>query len=321
MAVYAIYKYDFTHAIQGDIENPKGILTDLDQAQSKLDSILKKQHNTLPLINPQKNVLDNDVLFHFDDVYIMIICNEKKHSYLERLEKKEMEYHPGCCVIIDNRKDIANIAIERTPSFSNNPDTVRSLLEEGINKELGKFGLAISIRAKVREASFWQVIDDYTKRHNDSIKKVTFNFPVPGKVGAIDATQKMKDKLAIMASIAQEMNGQCGSLVVQSNKESTLHIDQASQDLAQMVQLCSMNAYDIKVQFKYHKIYRFGDYEKAMAGMEDYIIEDCLHNQLAAAEGSDTPIFHLIDWLNNIRGLLKDYTDEGKIIKKKKKRS
>lgn len=327
MAVYALYKYDFRYAEQGNIMLPDGQRTPLDKAQEVLDELLKG-NNPLPLSRIRQNapkeeqtvVLANEVLFKLDGVTLMLLCNEKRHHYQERKEESELTYHPGCYVLVDNRKDIANIAIERTKAFENNPDKVRDLLQEALNKKLEEQGLQVSIRAKVREATVWQVVEDYTQRYNDPIRKVVFDFPVPGKVSGIDTTPAMRKNLAAISAIAAGIEGAKGSLKIEAEKEGALHIDQTQEDMAQMVRLCSSNAYDIQIHFKYHRIYRYGDFEKAMGNMDDHIIDDCLCGQLSAAEGSDTPVFRLIKWLDEIRGVIKDYNDEEKAVKKRKRR-
>ena len=52
------------------------------------------------------------------DIYVMRIANNKKTKLEADFNVSELDNHPSCLVIIDNRKDRQIIAIERNIAFS-----------------------------------------------------------------------------------------------------------------------------------------------------------------------------------------------------------
>ena len=328
MAVFAIYKYDFRLADEKNLF-VKGT-TDklLDNAQDIFNGFLTGD-KPFPIQLPKRDKtsvrLDNEVTCKRDDVCLLLICNEKSKKIMEKKDEQEIFYHPGCYVIIDNRKNIANIAIERTTAFDSNPDKVCKLLEKAINDKfiIEEIGLKIEIRSKVREATLWEMVDHQTIDYKDRITKVSFSFPNPEKVSGIDADYKMKDKLAVMASIANALNGVKGIYHIEANKGETLRLEKTQEDLAQMIHLCSRNVYDIAIYFKYYGIYRFGAEERALSTLKDEYIENFIYGRLAILDNGEKGL-ELEQWLNDVRRItegFKDATPTKKIRKRGNKKA
>ena len=323
MAVFAIYKYDFVQSKDGNlfVEGTTDKL--IDKAQELFDGMItgdrpfpvniKKRDNTL-------SPLENEVIVKRERVSLMLICNEKHKKYQDKKDDKDLEYHPGCYVLIDNRDNIANIAIERTSAFDNNTDKVSLLLQEAINDAFFANGimLKIEIRSKVKEATLWEIVNHQLYNYNDRVTKVVFNFPIPGKVAGIDASHEMKDRLKIMSSIASAMNAARGSYHVEAERGGSLRLEQAQEDLAQMVHLCSRNVYDIHIHFKYYGIYRFGSEEKALSSMNDEFIENFKSGQLVNLSNGEIG-FEIVEWLNNVRQITEEFKDAIPTTKKRKR--
>ena len=313
MAVFAIYKYDFRLAEEGNLFIKGTTDKLLDKAQELFNGFLTGD-KPFPIQMPKRDKtsvrLDNEVTCKRGDVCLLLVCNEKSKKIMEKKDEQEIFYHPGCYVIIDNRKGVANIAIERTPAFDSNPDKVCQLLEKAINDKflIEEIGLKIEIRSKVREATLWEMVDHQTHDYNDVITKVVFSFPNPKKVAGIDANYKMKKKLAVMASITNALNGVKGSYHVEAEKGETLRLEQTQEDLAQMVHLCSRNVYDISVHFKYYGVYRFGSEEKAQSVIKDEFIENFKMGQLAILDNGEKG-FEMEQWLNDVRRITEGFRD------------
>ena len=136
MAIFAIYKYDFRLAEEGNLFLKGTTDKLLDKAQEIFNGFLTGD-KPFPLQMPKRDKtsvrLENEVTCKRGDICLLLICNEKSKKFMEKKDEQEIFYHPGCYVIIDNRKGVANIAIERTPAFDSNPDKVCQLLEKAIN--------------------------------------------------------------------------------------------------------------------------------------------------------------------------------------------
>lgn len=323
MSTFAIYKYDFRLSNEENIF-VKGT-TDklLDKAQELFNGLIHGER-PFPLVHMKRDKtevpLENEVMIKRDRVSVLLVCNEKHKKYQDKKDDKDLEYHPGCYVIIDNRDGIANIAIERTSAFDNNTDRVCELLQQAINKTFFAQGimLNIEIRSKVNEASLWEIVKHQVSNFNDRITKVVFNFPVPGKIAGIDASNAMKDKLAIMSSIAGELNGAKGSYHIEADKGASLRLEQTQEDLSQMVHLCSRNVYDIHVHFQRYGIYRFGADEKALSSLKDDVIEQFINGHSAFMSNGEQS-FNLLQWLDDVRKITENYKDVLPTAKKRKR--
>lgn len=320
MAVYAIYHYDFRQTRESALKFEDSKETTLDKAQEVFEGLLQGI-NPFNISTPKRDgtvvILENEVWKKNDRTTLMLVCNEKHKKYQNKKEDKDFEFHPGCYVIIDNREDVANIAIERSSAFDSNPDKVCELLQEAFNQKLSEYRLEIEIRSKIREASVWDIVEHQTHEFKDSIKKVVFNFPIPQKVKGVDASKKMKRKLYSLATLGRAFNGAKASYQVEADKNGALKMDRTQEDMAQMVQLCTTNAYDIHIHFRYYGIYRFGAAERALYSLDDKVINDFVNNQTTFDDDGKVT-FELSRWLDNIRHIIKGYKDGYPTAKKRK---
>lgn len=322
MAVYAIYHYDFRQTQESSLKFENSKETTLDNAQEVFELLLQSKkpfHITRPKKDGTNAILDNEVLAKHNRATLMLICNEKSKSYMEKKNEQELLFHPGCYVIFDNREDVANIAVERTPAFESDPDKVCTLLQEAINKKLSEYRLEIEIRPKIREASVWEIVEHQTNEFQDSIKKVVFNFPIPKKVKGVDAPKKMKKKLSTMAVLGRAFNAAKASYQVEADRNGALRMDRTQEDVAQMVELCTTNAYDIHIHFRYYGVYRFGADERALCSVEDNYINEFIIKQTKFDDDGNTT-FKLSHWLDSIRHIIEGYKDGIPTAKKRKKR-
>ena len=322
MAVYAIYHYDFRQTQESALKFEKSEETTLDRAQEVFEGLLqgkKPFYITRPKRDGTNAVLDNEVLAKNDRATLMLICNEKSKNYMEKKDEQELLFHPGCYVIIDNREDVANIAVERTPAFESDPDKVCTLLQDAINQKLSEYRLEIEIRSKIREASVWEIVEHQTQDFQDSIRKVVFNFPIPQKVKGVDAPKQMKRKLSSMAVLGRAFNAAKASYQVEADKNGALRMERTQEDMAQMVELCTTNAYDIHIHFRYYGIYRFGADERALCSLDEKILIDFKNNQTTFDEEGNTT-FELSHWLDSVRHIIEGYKDGLPTAKKRKNR-
>lgn len=324
MTIFAIYKYVFMQTEEGDLFVEGTTDRVLDKAQEIFNRFVSGD-KPFPVQLPKRDGtavrLDNEVVCKRGRVSLMMICNEKSKTIMDKKDEHEIKYHPGCYVIIDNREGVANVAIERTPAFDSNPDKVCRLLEQAINDKflLEHVGLKVEFRSKVREATLWEMVDRQTVDFKDRITRVSFSFPNPKKVAGLDADDKMKGKLKVLASIAGAFNAASGSYHLEASKNDTLRLERTQEDLAQMVHLCSRNAYDISVHFKYYGLYRFGSDEKALSALKEEYIDNFIHGRLAIlSDGGEG--FELEEWLDEVRRTTEKDFKDGTPAKKTRKR-
>ena len=110
------------------------------------------------------------------------------------------------------------------------------------------------------------------------------------------------------------LGGVKGSLKVDADAEDTIRLERMKEDFVQMANLCGRNGYDITVHFEKMGVYRCGDLVKALYSLEEKLIEDFVSGQMAVSENQ----YALIDELDDIYGLTKDYNDAIPVKKRRK---
>ena len=319
MPTFAIYKMMFSKASQRNMFAQDG-RTVLDKAQEYLEEVLQEK---LPIRKENQDktvtILDNYVEARRDGVTLMVVCNEKKHRYKEKMDEKELEYHPGAYVVIDNREGVAQVAIERSSSFNNKTEKVRELLEDALCKAFARFELKVELRAKMREGDFWDVVEEQQERFKDSIQKVTFDFAKLKDEHPVDAPEGVINKLSLLNSLSKATNAARGSLNLISDKENIIHLKRAEEDIAQLVSMCSHNAYDICVQFKRYGIYRFGGKVMALDTIKSDALIEFRTGQMIMGKFHEGE-FDLVRQMEEIRVRTNNYIDGEPIIKKRTRR-
>ena len=263
--------------------------------------------------------LENEITCKRDRMTLLLVCNEKDIKYTDKKDEKTLKTHPGCYVIIDNREGIAQMAIERSSSFQSDPDKVCLLLQQAINDKLAAYRLKIEIRGKVREATFWEVVNQQTVEHKDRIKWIKFNFGVPEESAGIDATDEMKAMISGYNRLGRAMGAEKGQYIYNASDSGTLHIDQTQEDMAQVVHYCSTNAYDISVGFKYYGVYRYGREERAYSQLEDTTLDDFIHER-PTTDDEGNAAWGLCLWFDNMRRMYEGYRDVTPTKKKRKRK-
>lgn len=321
MAVYQIYKILFNRSRQGNLLSKMDGRSAYDKAQELLEEMLG---GVLPLTKEKKDKtlvpLESYVEKKRDGVTVMVVCNEKNHKYREKLEEHELVYHPGCRVIIDNRPGIAQLAIERSQSFDGKTDKVRDILQEAFCKLFDQYQLTVEIRAKKREGTFWEAVDEQCLTYNDRIQHVVYEFPDDDEVGPIDASHQTMDKLTLLKSLNAAMNAARGVYHAYSNKEKTIQLDKTQEDIANMVAMCCQNGYNISVHFQHYGVYRFGTDIKALSQLKDEVVKEFVDGQTAIGKTIEGE-WALVHWLDEIRKVTENYKDEEPVAKKRKGRN
>lgn len=326
MAQYVIYKYEFASIGTKSLFQPSGERASIDTPESVSEYFGRElaKRDKLNLYRTKKTgeptVYPNDIIRSCGGVTVMRVCNVKHvklvHQYQERME----ETNPWCNVIIDARPDVAQIAIERSGAFGGNTDKVRDILQESLHAALSPLGFTVEIRAKMRAAGFWEMVERRVFEQKDTVKRVVFDFSDPHTAGPVDAEPSVIERLSLIASLTRSMGAAKASLRMEAVKEGTLLLDRTKEDLAQMVSLCCNNGYDISVHFRQMGVYRFGNRAHAVYDIEEKLINDFNNGQAVLGKAEDETAYALIDKLDDIREQTKGYEDAKKIDNRGKRK-
>lgn len=312
MAEYVIYKYVFTKTDEINLfkqteEGERIVLSAQEHLQSHLTgtSLLGlNKHEKDGTLTP----LANKIVAQHEDVTLLQLCNKTKVAVWQDFKKEYHDNEPYCNIIIDNRTNVAQIAIEKSGAFGGKEgtDKVKSILEEFINNAVKPYGYQVEITRKLRSIEMWDMVADRIKQH-DPIKYVRFNFRDPAETQAIDATEMQLKQLELMSALRKATGAVSSFMQMEASNTGTLILDKEQKDLSGMVGLCSNNGWDIDIHFRDFGIYRTGQLQSAVFPLNIAIL-----NQFASDEGriefeGPEGELDLILWLDNIRDITKDY--------------
>lgn len=308
MAVYAIYSYEIQEGNKSLFykeTNTKAI----DMANEILSNLLNDGLTVVGKKRKQDKLLKN---LHFtgrEGVFTWELCNVKDITQYEGHEKNTYEHHPGSYIIIDNRPDVCQIAIEKNSAFDNDTDKVVKYLIRSLKVHLSEYGLIVIIKRKYQAKKFKELVRERIIKQNDSVKKVVWEFPNPEKVKGIDTTQQMKNRLEGLQLFTQASNALKGKLTLTGSKKNPMDVDDDKiDDWAQIIALSAQNNYKLSYYFFKTPMINFKDVAYAFASIENKVIRDFECGQIIDRGGGTT--FELIEQLDEIRNQIADYDHE-----------
>lgn len=311
MAVYAIYSYEIQ---EGDRSlfyketNTKAI----DMANEIISNLLNDGLSVVGKKKKQDQLLKNLHFVGRDGVFSWELCNEKDRTLLEGHEKNPVTEHPGSYVIVDNRPDVCQIAIEKNSAFGPDTDKVVKYLRRAFRAHLFEYGLKMVIKRKWQASNFKEIIRERIIKQNDAVKKVVWEFPNPDKVKGLDASQQMKNRLKGLLLFTQASNALKGKLTLSGSKKNPMDVDDEKiEDWAQIIALSAQNNYKLSYYFYNSSVVNFKDVADAFASIDNKVIRDFESGQLI--DKGEGTTFELIEKLDEIRKVIADY-DHEKII-------
>lgn len=311
MAIYAIYSYEIQEGNKSLFYKETGKKA-IDMANEIVSNLLK---DGLTVIGKKKNediVLTNHHFVGREEVFSWELCNEKDRTLLEGHEKNPVTEHPGSYVIVDNRPDVSQIAIEKNSAFGPDTDKVVKYLKQAFKAHLFEYGLKMVIKRKWQASNFKDIIRERIIKQHDSVKKVVWEFPNPDRVKGIDATQQMKDRLKGLMLFTQASNALKGKLTLTGSKKKPMDVDDEKiEDWAQMIALSAQNNYKLSYYFYNSSVVNFKDVANAFASIDNKVIRDFESGQII--DNGKGRTFELIEQLDEVRKQIADY-DHEKIV-------
>lgn len=311
MAVYAIYSFEIQEGNRSLFYKETGKKA-IDMANEIISNIL---HDGLTVIGKKRNedlLLTNRHFIGREGVFAWELCNVKDKNLREGHENIPHEEHPGSYVIVDNRPNVCQIAIEKNSAFGPDTDKVVRYLRRAFKAHLYEYGLKMVIKRKWQASKFKDVIRERIIKDNDSVKRVVWEFPNPDRVKGIDATQQMKDRLNGLMLFTQASKALKGKLTLTGSKKNPIDVDDDKiEDWAQIIALSAQNNYKLSYYFYNSPVVNFKDVADAFGTIDSKLIRDFEEGQLI--DKGEGTTFELIEKLDEIRIQIADY-DHEKIV-------
>ncbi len=330
-SMFAIYKFDFHKAEQRTIVAEAGGVDgerNVGVAQTCFASLFDENSiDNLVRMNHKREAtrLHNDVLARVGDITIWRVNNSLIRDWwtmsgrdsrgIDNYVKMEVESTPYCNVLIDNRPGHCLMAIEKSEAWNNKPDVLRDMLLENLNRLLtDNFDLEMRIEARMNPTEIWEFVRERLYDHNDYIRRVTFEFQNPKKVNRTKSQEVRSSRLKSILRTVEISDALSGVFQMEFDKESNKKISQQNKDMAEMVELCGSNGYNISIMFKDFKTYHINDYVRAYFPMSHDVLKRFMEGSPNLDGTTD-----LENWFDEVEKQTRGYVNESEVPSRRKK--
>lgn len=296
MAKFQIYQYMFRPVM----ENQMGLPLEEFQAVNVQESLDKKQELLGSVLNDFACEKDEQKKYYqFDgeffryrsfinqgDIYVMRIANNKKTKLEADFNVSELDNHPSCLVIIDNRKDRQIVAIERNAAFSKN-SMVADILQNTFRLKLLSRRLTLDIAGKFHTAEFWQVRN--ASMELKGIEYVDFPFAYPNLPAISDLVGEY------FTDLAKRTNSE-PTLHLQGQNHESVNLDPTDIWLLNAIKACAASGKPILIKPKGSQVRKIGVESPVIEEIADIAVKE-----LSSHDLFDSKFNLIVEFLNKIK--------------------
>lgn len=296
MAKFQIYQYMFRPVM----ENQMGLPLEEFQAVNVQESLDKKQELLGSVLNDLACEKDEQKKYYqFDgeffryrsfinqgDIYVMRIANNKKTKLEADFNVSELDNHPSCLVIIDNRKDRQIVAIERNAAFSKN-SMVADILQNTFRLKLLSRRLTLDIAGKFHTAEFWQVRN--ASMELKGIEYVDFPFAYPNLPAISDLVGEY------FTDLAKRTNSE-PTLHLQGQNHESVNLDPEDIWVLKAIKACAASGKPILMKPKGSQVRKIGVESPVIEEIADVAVKD-----LSSRDLFDAKFNLIVEFLNKIK--------------------
>lgn len=309
MAIYAIYKYNFARGQENIMNHEVDPEASFNNAEKCFEALFPETGGSMNIPftadSGETVVYNADIQIKWNDIIVLTLQNEKsKKIHTKDYSTKEEKDYPYGTIIIDNRKGVGQIAIERSSAFSSRPEKIFNIIEPYLRTHLlDEHRLNFILKQKFKSGEFWSIINERRTRFKDKVKNVKFEFLNPRVYSSCDASENLA---ALILATAVSSNANKASLTLDSSDSKDLEFSRDTENIANLVDLCANNSYSISVGFQHFGVYNYGAKARAMVIMERPEILETFIARQTTTDGE----YGLILWLDSIRSQTADYYTE-----------
>lgn len=328
MEKYSIYQFELKkiEAIQGNLFSEEPFAApDMEHAHQNFESIFGPRNCEFKVQKDAKNGIGVDkylchVLAHSHNVILLRLENNKGVTIYEQQEtkgqvpnikKQKLPSYPPCYIIIDNRQDKAQLAIQINSAAWKNTDTVCALIQENINKQLDQFSMKIEIWSKMQKSNFWNYVNYRRKKEGRYIKKMTFGFPNINIHPSIEEKIGLSNHLKSLMDLIDKLGAGGGELSIQPPTGGALTKRKLA-DIKNMVELCASSDYSLCVTFDDNISYNCNETLRAELPM----IYSTTVDEFQNGEMNKENVYEIEEWLDWVSVQTEKYTDAEQIKSK-----
>lgn len=266
MAIFEVYTYHFAPVQVGSLFktfSAEELKNNFEHKQDIFGKFFEKDFN---LIFRREGV-SGDIVKHLllgnrYGIIVLRIANEKKQKHEKDFVRIAIDNEPSCLVVIDNRKDRQQIAIQRYKDSFATTKQVAQIMEKTFNGLLSDYGLSVEIGARYHTHEFWEVIDNSQK----GVTMVKFSFPYPNLPWVSENVEEFFN------DIASETESE-PDLQLNAVEGKTLKINKQSRIINSSIQACSASGKPIVIRSKEGTVFYCGKNGSIELEINDYAFE------------------------------------------------
>ena len=269
-----------------------------------------------------------DLLRNEQDIFLLRVHHEENVSIFDRVEQEgqvarcnhttSLSY-PYSYVIVDNREGRSLMGVQRSTLWSDPYNTVCSMMTEALQSSLRlHHELDLTSNSMMKPTEVWSYVHERCVEYHDAVEKIEIELLNPTRYTPVDtgSDSTIADQLFKMTRSIHAIKS-----LISIDTDTRVDFDtyRRNRDLAHIVSIGATNAFNLNFYFRDHGCYRCNENVPAVFEIDDKLVDDFINRQTDLADGCDTPVYRMIQRLDEIDNQTKDYIDHATPRKKKKR--
>ena len=245
MAQYVVYSYQFTPIFdeQGDLFDD---YSNIDEVMEKKQELFSGLFNDNLVFKYRSHRHEHELLYNNNDLILLKLANNKQIVQESAFKTKKLEHNPSCKVLIDNRKDVQNIYVEKSGYAFSDTSVIAHILENTFNRYLSSCHLSMSIKHRYKTQEFWDII----KSADSGVKMIRFCLQYPNLP---DIRQKMGEMLA---DASKQIKSKETKVEFNAGTGESLDITEKNEKVTEMVEASAASGKHIILRLNGYRAYR-----------------------------------------------------------------
>ncbi|MDD4533883.1 MAG: hypothetical protein PHC48_05345 [Prevotella sp.] len=303
MSDYCNYKYEFELSNQRWAFKENGEPMDAEAMRKKWSETLSNGAALLlnKMVRGEHVPVSCYIIGKQEDVFVLMVHNVKSIKQWRELAEKpdEIESFPHCKVIVDNRKGVQQILVEKNEAFNSKPDGPIKIIKNYIDQQYAELECTVKMSKKVLVGDVWKTVNEFRKNgHN--VTSVSFKI---GSQEQVDATNEPEAELVKTLVKYNQIMGGAGAMFKSfANSKTDMDFCELNEDCVNLVKVIANNGYDLEVHFSDHSVYRSKKQTIATFPLSESFIYNFQHNTRTMDNSLE-----LVNWLDYIRTNSENY--------------
>lgn len=332
MTNYSVYSYELKIPPVETSFISEDQLKSVDKAKAKalFDRLFGEKGNAILVQKVTDSEVKADypctVMAHDNRVVLLRLEKEKPvplfiktydNSPVPPINRELWDSHPFSYIFLDNREsdDLMKglLVIQVNREAWPNPDTVRNVLQESLNRwmERQKLALQVVLHSKIQTKDFWEHSEEYIRKKNRRVSKMTIRF----KSGTIKEKEKALIKSSpYLRALLREPWSATGGEVTLDDPIGSKIIDKRKHDIENILILIKSNPdFGLSITYDNGVTFTCGvDSRADYPGPDDGNMTNFLNDQ----KDADLFKYGIEGWLDDIVEFIKDYRDADPVKRK-----